>query len=104
MEQKAIINGRMYNTETAEYIGEYSNGLGGSDFKNLSEELYRKKNGEFFIAGEGGPLTKYQVEAYGGGWTGSERITPLTEAEARDWVEQYCSVDTYIEIFGEPEE
>ena len=39
---KKIINGKMYNTETAEYIGEdsYSNSR---DFSYYCDELYRKR-------------------------------------------------------------
>ena len=33
-----------------------------------------------------------------------EKIIPLTEAEAKNWVERYGDVDTYIELFGEVEE
>lgn len=51
---KKIINGKMYNTETATELGDFWNGLSTSDFRNLSETLYRKKNGEFFLYGQGG--------------------------------------------------
>lgn len=42
---KKIINGKMYNTETATKLGDFWNGLSKSDFRQLSETLYRKKNG-----------------------------------------------------------
>ena len=52
---KRIIEGKMYNTDTATCIGsyEYSNLR---DYRYLYEELYQKKNGKFFLSGEGGPL------------------------------------------------
>ncbi|MBQ6501537.1 MAG: hypothetical protein IJI87_09220 [Mogibacterium sp.] len=101
---KAIINGKMYNTETATEIANYWNGLGNGDFNNMDESLYKKKTGEFFLCGEGGPLTKYREEAFGGGFCGGSRIIPLTVDEAKKWCEQYCDADTYIQTFGEPEE
>jgi len=54
---KKIINGKRYDTETAQLIGSasYSNR---TDFRFWSEELYRKKTGEFFLYGEGGPASK----------------------------------------------
>lgn len=55
---KKIINGKMYNTETATELGNFWNGLSTNDFRNLSETLYRKKNGEFFLYGQGGAMTE----------------------------------------------
>lgn len=100
---KQIINGKMYNTETAECLASYWNGLSERDFKHCSEELYRKKNGEFFLFGEGGPLSKYAMPD-GNGFCGGQKIIPLSEAEAREWAEDHITADEYIEIFGEPEE
>ena len=56
---KQIINGKTYNTETATELGHYWNGLSDSDFRHISESLYRTKNGRYFLAGEGGPMTRY---------------------------------------------
>ena len=50
---KKIINCKMYSTETAAELGEFWNGLSTNDSRNLSETLYRKKNGEFFLYGKG---------------------------------------------------
>lgn len=100
---KQVINGKMYNTETAEFMGGWSNGRTDRDFRHCSEDLYRKKNGEFFLDGEGGPMTRYAVPV-GDMTGGSSQIIPLSEAEAREWVEEHLSADEYIEIFGEPEE
>ena len=101
---KKIVNGKMYNTDTAKEVATWSNGYYGSDFRNCTEVLYRKKNGEFFLNGWGGPMSKYREEAYGGGWTNGETIVPLTEEEAKAWVEEHAVVDTYIALFGEVEE
>lgn len=100
---KKIINGKMYNTETAEHIGRYWDGSCG-DFRHYVEDLYRKKTGEFFLYGCGGPMTKYATSCDDGCLTGGDGFTPLTEHEARSWCEEYLDVDKYIEVFGEPEE
>ena len=55
---KKIINGKMYNTETARKRGEYEYS-NRRDFNYVSEELFRKRTGEFFTAGEGGAASKY---------------------------------------------
>lgn len=101
---KTIINGKAYNTETARFLGSHSDNLSRRDFRFYYEELYLKKTGEFFLSGEGGPMSAYAAY-YDDGMRGSgTRILPLTEAEAREWVENNLDYEDYIEIFGEPEE
>ena len=100
---KKIIDGKMYNTETATELGEFWNGLSTNDFSNLSETLYRKKNGEFFLYGQGGAMTEYS-QPVGDMAGGGEKIIPFTKEQARNWAEERLGTDEYIKIFGEPEE
>lgn len=102
---KKIINGKKYDTETATYLGRYqSPGNGWSDFSYYEETLYRKKTGEFFLHGEGGPMTRYARSESGNTRTGGETIIPLTIDEAKAWAEEKLEADKYEEIFGEVEE
>lgn len=99
MNIKKIINGKMYNTETATLIYRYcENPYGDLDY--LEEELYEKKTGEYFLAGHGGPLTKYVTSRGNNRYGGSSRITPLTIDEARDWLAEHADGQKYIETFG----
>lgn len=98
---KKIINGKKYDTETASKAGSWSNGGGWRDFSHFEEILYRKKTGEFFLYGEGGPMTKYAVSTGQNSWSGGERIIPLTYENARKWAEEHLDGDEYEEIFGE---
>lgn len=98
---KKIINGKVYNTETAECVAEYSNGGGWRDFKHFEEELYRKKTGEFFLHGQGGPMTRYAEACSTGGWSSGEKIVPLSYEDAQKWAETNLDADEYEEIFGE---
>ena len=100
---KKIIRGKKYDTDTAEYIDSYhySNK---SDFRYVYEELYRKRTGEFFLYGTGGPLSKYRVEVGTNEWSGGEEITPLDLTDAKDWVEKHCDADKYEELFGTVED
>lgn len=100
---KQIINGKKYNTETAAELANHNEYYGSGDFRSMNETLYRKKTGEFFLAGCGGPMTRY-AESMGHGWISGEKIIPLTVNEAKKWTEQYCSCDEYEAIFGEAEE
>jgi hypothetical protein len=98
---KRIIQNRKYDTETATMLGLDG---GGDGFRSWHEELYRKRNGEFFLYGNGGPMTRYATTCDGGGWTGGEAITPLTPEAARQWAEEHLDADDYEGIFGDPGE
>lgn len=97
---KKIINGKVYDTETAQKVGFWSNSLGYNDFNWREESLYRKKTGEYFLYGEGGPRTNY-AERVGNMWGSGERIMPLTFAEAKKWAEEHLDGEDYEKIFGE---
>lgn len=91
---KCIINGKKYDTDTARLVCVAEN-RGVNEFRHERESLYRKRTGEYFIYGEGGPLSQYARSGYGGGWTSGESIRPLTAEEARKWAEGDCSMAIY---------
>lgn len=99
---KRIINGKKYNTDTAEFLADYQIAYR-SDFNFCREELYKKRTGEYFLFGEGGANSKYRKSVGLNEWGGGKRITPLTEDEAKRWVEVNAN-ESYEEIFGEVEE
>lgn len=98
---KKIINGRVYDTEKAKELGTYANAGSWRDFSHLEETLYRKKTGEFFLFGEGGPMTRYAEAEGQNSWSGGRRIMPMSYDEAREWAEKYLDADDYEAIFGE---
>jgi len=85
---KQVIGGKVYNTETAEEIGSYANNLGTRDFRDLEETLYKTRKGNFFIAGEGGALTRWAKIAGDGSGPG-EGIEALNKQEALAWCESH---------------
>ena len=95
---KAIINKKLYDTETASLVARYNNGYGLGNFNYIREELYRKKNGEYFIYGQGGAWTKYS-ESDGNWRSGGSRIIPLTVEKAEEWAEMHMSADDYLKFF-----
>ena len=97
---KKIINNKAYDTETAKELGSWSNMEDYGNFSQFSETLYRKKTGEFFLYGEGGPMTKYAVAEGSNSWRGGSRIMPLSFQEAREWAEEHLSGEEYEAIFG----
>lgn len=98
---KKIINGKLYNTETAKELGGWADYGSWRDFQHIEETLYRKKTGEYFLFGEGGPATKYAEAEGQNSWTGGRRIMPMTYDEAREWAEKHLEADEYEAIFGE---
>ena len=98
---KKIINNKVYDTETAKELVSWSNMADYGNFSQFSETLYRKKTGEFFLCGEGGPMTKYAVAEGSNSWRGGSRIMPLSFQEAREWAEKHLDGDEYEQIFGE---
>lgn len=98
-----IIKGRKYNTDTAQKVCSYDNGLPSGDFDAFCEQLYVKRTGEFFLYGYGGARTGY-AEADGNMWTSGERIIPLSEADAKAFAEEHASPEVYEQYFGEVSE
>lgn len=100
---KKIIEGRVYNTETAKFLGSYQHSYR-NDFSFYKEELYRTKSGAYFLYGEGGPASRYSKQVGQNRWTGGEEIRAMSPQGARAWAEEHLDADKYAEIFGEPEE
>ncbi len=96
---KKIINGKRYDTKTAKLLGVAAYGIY-TDFAHWCEELYVKRTGEYFLFGQGGPMSKYSKAVGQNEWTGGQKIVPLTLREAQRWAEKYLSADEYEAIFG----
>nr|WP_072537090.1 hypothetical protein [Anaerococcus mediterraneensis] len=100
---KRIINGKRYDTDTAQFIKTYSSDLSISDFRYYDESLYLKKTGEFFLYATGNGSSKY-ASKYGDLRGPGEKIVPLTLDEAKAWVEKIEDPDLYEELFEVEEE
>lgn len=96
---KKIIRGRLYDTDTAKEVGSWENeAVARNDFNWFEETLYRKKTGEFFLAGSGGPASKYAERSYGT-WIGGSSIEPISYEDAREWAEKHMEADDYVKWF-----
>lgn len=111
---KKVIEGRMYNTDTAKCIAEIDNypDFYYCDYGYECERLYLKKTGEYFATYTGNKFNPCEQEfeyreageEHNGGPTAfSVYIAPLCEHEAKRWAEK-LSAEEYEEIFGEVEE
>lgn len=96
---KKIIDGKLYNTDTATRLADWDNGEAGN-FDYCEETLYRTKKGAYFLYGCGGARSSYSRDCGYGNSSGGEDISVLTEEEAKEWTMEHASADTYEEIFG----
>jgi hypothetical protein len=100
-----IINGLLYDTETADLICDITPkeaGQSRSDFNYDDTGLYRTPGKRFFIAGEGGPTSRWSTPVNNGLFEGNG-LREITEEEAKAFVEEFASVEMYIAVFGEPD-
>jgi len=85
---KKIVDGKIYDTATAERIAERKSGYGRGDFNWCEETLYRTKKGRWFLAGQGGVMSRY-AQSSGDYKTISLDIIPLTQEEAVAWLQEH---------------
>lgn len=97
---KKIINGKVYDTATAQKIAEWEINLP-TDINYLCESLYLKKTGEYFIFGSGGANTRYASVSGSGNFRPGELIVPITLDNAKKWAEEHLDGNTYEAIFGD---
>lgn len=98
IEEKAIIDGKLYDTAQAEQIGKWSNGFDRSNFEHTLEVLYKTDSGQHFLFGTGGAKTRYAAR-HGDSWSTGTEICPLSEEEAYQWAEGHLDADTVLEAF-----
>lgn len=97
---KQVVNGKVYDTETAELIHEFENPAVRGDFHYLEESLYRTANGAYFLAGSGGAMTGYRTPLEDGSWGGGSTIQPLSEPAAIEWLENHGGTEAILEHFA----
>ena len=97
---KKVINGKMYNTETADLIASWDNGFSESDFNHCSYKLYRTKKGSWFLYGEGGAMSVYATTC-GSTTHGGNGIELLTPGEALEWLSRHDFPDEAAQYFAD---
>jgi len=79
---RAIIDGLRYDTDTAEAVHVWTNGLPRGDLRFRAKTLYRTPKGRWFIHHEGGPMTDLAQRVSDSTITGGEKIEPVSEDDA----------------------
>lgn len=99
---KKVINGSLYDTETAKPLGQRNDYY--DHLSWMSETLYRTKSGKYFVYGEGGGNSRYAVMTECGHWESGAKITPVSLDEAQKWAEEHLTGDEYLAAFGPTQE
>ena len=89
---------KRYNTETSTLLAISKHGET-SDPSHYTEKLYRKRNGEFFLYGEGGATSKYAEKTSQNKWQSGKQIIPLSVDIAREWAKKHMESKKYEEVF-----
>jgi len=92
---KKILNGLRYDTDKAVEIGSASGGGESTrDFEHWEATLYRTpRSGRFFLAGEGGPMSRFSQSIGQNSWSGGSDLIPMTREEALVWAEQHLNTE-----------
>lgn len=86
---KRIIEGKRYDTATAEQVANWNNGLSESDFNECEEDLYRTKNGNYFVHGQGHALTRGSRNCGHNSWGRGQGILACTPSKALAWLKEH---------------
>lgn len=95
---KRTIEGRRFDTQTAEEIASWDNGHYGGDFNRQQETLYKSPKGQYFVHGEGGALSAY-AESHGNSRCGGESLWLVDEDQAFKWLLDHGLDSTAEEVF-----
>lgn len=85
---RKIINGKRYDTETAELIHPWSNRRSRTDFRRRDKDLYRTPRGRWFLHHFGGPMTDC-AERVGDNFGYGQQIEPVSEEDAYRFLESH---------------
>ncbi len=98
---KKIVNGVRYDADKAIEIGSESHGYAG-DFRAWEATLYvTPKSRRYFLAGSGGPMSRFAQSAGQNEWTGGSDLIPMSKDEALEWAEAHLDADVVEEYFAD---
>jgi hypothetical protein len=97
---RKIIDGKVYDSETAKKIGQWKNDYTCDHSNYCEESLFLKKTGEFFIHGYGGTMSKYAKKNGNNKWSDSSVIKPIPFAKAKKWAMEMLNGEEYEANFG----
>jgi len=85
---KKIIDGKIYNTDTAALIGELECTYNHGDFHYHDTALYRSPRGAYFLAGDGNAYSMWGHAVGDNGRGGGSGLCIINKSDARYYAEQ----------------
>lgn len=103
---RKILDGFRFDTETATPIGSAENLGRGADNKTDQQwwvaTLYRTPRGaRYFLAGIGGPMTRFAQGEGVNTWSEGSGIIPLSDDDAFDWAQRWLSTEDIEAAFAD---
>ncbi len=102
---RQVIEGKVYDSAKAQFIGEADNLGHGvdsvSDFGYWTAGLYVTSKDQYFLAGEGGPMSRFAQPAGQNASRGGSGIFPLSKEKALEWAEQHLDAETVEQWFSD---
>ena len=86
-----VIDGKRYNTETAELVYDYDNGAVWGDFRYRSKTLYVTKAGAWFLHHVGGASSDMAKSLGNGSRSGSSDIEAINADDAYGFLEAHSN-------------
>jgi hypothetical protein len=97
---RKVIDGKIYDTETATKICFVGNsGYQQNDFHYDDSDLYVTKSGAYFIAGEGGALSRWGRAHGQSGRIGGDGIVVIDADQAAAFAQSRLDADEYLKFF-----
>ncbi len=105
---KAVIEGKRFDTEsprTTLVLADLGPLLSPRESSWWRAGLYRTQSGRWFLAGSGGPMTRFGYGSMQSGRSGGEGIIPISTREAREYLEDAGDralevIERYADEFG----
>lgn len=95
---RKTLHGIRFDTDTAVEIGT-AGSLG--ILMHWEATLYRTpRSKRYFLAGYGGPMTRFAQSAGCDAWTDAQDLIPLTYAQAKQWALQYLARENIEQHFN----
>jgi hypothetical protein len=95
---KHYIEKKAYDEATAELIHEFESRLPRDNFRWVHEQLFKAESGQYFVVGEGGPLSHYAATEDERNWSWGRDAYLLSPEEALDWL---LSREAKVEVIEE---
>lgn len=97
---RRVIDGKRYDTETAQEVHAWDNGRYQSDFRYRAKSLFRTAKGAWFIYHEGGAMTD-MARTVGDASAAGADIEPVTDRDALAFLESHGGEEAIELVFAD---